>query len=164
MKIRYTGEDFEYHWGFIDWKNKVVLDIGADYGSTAECFLSVGASKVYASEGDEKLYNQLVEYAKDKPNIIPNRKWIGGPTDFIDLFNNFKTDIVKIDCEGAEEHLLGVPDDILRSNKEYVIECHGQEPTKKISEKLRSLKFDIVETRPLIVIEGYNIVYAANRG
>lgn len=160
MNIRCTGENFEYHWGFVDWKNKTVLDIGADYGSTAECFLSVGASKIYASEGDEKLYDQLVEYAKDKPNIIPNRKWINNPSDFIDLFNNFKADIVKIDCEGAEEHLLKVPDEILKSIKEYVIECHGEEITKRIIERFRDLKFDILEIRPLLVIQGYNVVYA----
>jgi fibrillarin-like rRNA methylase len=160
MNIRNTGENFEDHWGFINWKNKQILDIGADFGSTAECFLAVGASKIYASEGDNNLYNQLIEYAKDKPNIVPNKKWISSPADFIDLFNNFKVDIVKMDIEGAEIHLLGVPDDILKSIKEYAIECHSIYIMNAILERFKNLNFDVVDIRRLRPLEDtYNVIY-----
>lgn len=41
MIIKSTNEDFDYHYGFkdISWNDKIILDLGADYGSTAECFL-----------------------------------------------------------------------------------------------------------------------------
>ena len=150
MKIKYTQESFEDHWGFINWKNKIVLDIGADYGSTAECFIAYGASKVFASEGDEKLYSQLVQYAKGKPNIIPSKKWIQNPNDFIDLFNKFKDskiDIYKIDCEKAEIYLLDISNDMLRSIKEYAIECHTPDILSKISNKFKSAGFEIKNTK-----------------
>lgn len=158
MIIKHTGEDFEHHWGFVDWKNKKILDVGADYGSTAECFLAVGADIVYAVEGDEDLYSKLLEYAKNESRVIPYKKWISNPNDFIDMFNKFEVDIVKMDCEGAEVYLLDVPDDIIKSIKEYVIECHSRELSTKIPEKLKNLNFEIVHTMALTA--DFDVIHA----
>lgn len=158
MIIEWSGENFEWHWGFVDWKNKTILDIGADFGSTAKCFLAVGATKVIASEGNDQYYEKLVQYAKDKSNIIPDKRWIGSASDFIYLFNTFKVDIVKMDCEGGERYLLDVPDNIIASIKEYAIECHSQDITNKMIQKLKDLKYNILRVEPLA--EGYNVIHA----
>lgn len=150
MEISFTGENFEHHWGFINWRDKIILDIGADYGSTADCFLTVGASKVYASEGDIELYKKLVEHAKGNDRIIPSSKLIFCPNDFIDLFNEFRDsriDICKMDCERAEIHLLEVSDDMLRSIREYAIECHSPDILNKVSDKFKKAGFNIVNTK-----------------
>lgn len=149
MIIKYTNEDFQYHWGFVNWKDKIILDIGADYGSTAECFIASGAKLIYASEGDNELYNQLVENVRHMPLIIPIKSWISGPNDFTQLFINFKVDIAKIDCEGAEIHLLEVSDYILKSIKEYAIECHSDDILNRIIERFTSIGFNISEIRYL---------------
>lgn len=148
MIIRLTGEDFEFHYGFINWRNKVILDIGADFGSTAECFLACGATKVYAIEGNENFYSKLVEFAKGK-QIVPIKKFINSPNDFIDLFNNFKADIIKIDCEECEVHFLDIPGDIIRSTKEYVIECHSPNILSKMLDRLKNLGYDIATVKNL---------------
>jgi GT2 family glycosyltransferase len=38
-KIPPYFENYDYHWGFASFRNKTVLDIGDDYGSTASYFL-----------------------------------------------------------------------------------------------------------------------------
>ncbi len=161
MIIKATGEDFDSHWGFIDWKGKAVLDIGADFGSTAECFLAKGATKVYAAEGDEKYYNQLVENIKNNPNIIPNKTWIGGEGELVTLFVNFKPDIVKMDCEGAEIHIVNVQDHIIRSIKEYAIEAHSLIIADRIIKKLVGLNYQIIQNR--ILLGEISVIHAIRR-
>lgn len=150
-KIRFTGEDFEWHWGFANWKNKSILDLGADIGSTAECFLDAGSKKVIAVEGNKNLYDQLFEYAKTNQRIIPIHKYIANKDDLIYLFSLYSDfiDIAKIDIEGAEKFLLDLPDDILRSIKEYAIECHSKDILNKILEKFKNLGFKITEPKYL---------------
>src|SRR4030042_374590 len=48
----FIDEDYNHHWGFADFKGKSVLDLGADYGSTAWFFIEKGAKLVVAVEGD----------------------------------------------------------------------------------------------------------------
>lgn len=148
-KIRFTGEDFEWHWGFVNWKSKSVLDLGADIGSTAECFLDVGANKVIAVEGNKNLYDQLYEYAKTDQRIIPIHKYIANKDDLIYLFSLYSDfiDIAKIDIEGAEKFLLDLPDDILKSIKEYAIECHSKDILNNVSNTFNDLGFKIATTK-----------------
>ena len=157
MIIQYTQEDFDWHYGFVDWKDKIILDLGGDYGSTAVCFLALGATKVIVSDSNKEFHKILSQYINQ--NIIQDRvRCIASTDDFIDLFNEFKMDIIKMDIEGAEVHLLYVPDNILKSVKEYVIECHTEELTNKILQKFKDLKFNILTVKNLAV--GCNVVHA----
>lgn len=148
-KIRFTGEDFEWHWGFVNWKNKSVLDLGADMGSTAECFLDAGANKVIAVEGNKNLYDQLSEYAKTNQRTVPIHRYIANKDDLIYLFSLYSDfiDIAKIDIEGAEKFLLDLPGDIFKSIKEYAIECHSIDILNNVSNTLNNLGFKIVTTK-----------------
>jgi len=47
------NEDYNECWGCVSYKDKTVLDLGADYGSTVYYFLKNGAKKVIAVEGDK---------------------------------------------------------------------------------------------------------------
>ncbi len=144
-KIRFTGEDFDWHWGFVNWKNKSILDLGADIGSTAECFLDAGANKVIAVEGDKNLFDQLSEFAKINQRTVPIHKYIANKDDLRNLFSLYSdfTDIAKIDIEGAEKFLLDLPNDMLKSIKEYAIECHSKDILNSISKRFISLGFKI---------------------
>lgn len=124
-------EDLEHHWGFVDWEGKVVLDIGADYGSTAYFFLTKGAKKIIAVEPhhehrylDLSYYPRLCELAKKLPQIHPVAKFITHAEDFEELLLNHDVDVVKVDCEGCEVFLLEVEPGVLRRASEYVIELH----------------------------------------
>ena len=59
--------DLDTHWGWLDVEGKVVLDVGADYGSTADFFLQRGAARVIAVEGDPRSFRRLEALAKPLP-------------------------------------------------------------------------------------------------
>lgn len=161
MLIESTGEDFEYHWGFIDYKGKIVLDIGADYGSTARCFFEHGASKIYAVEGNEAYYSKLRQNSINlQKHLIPTKTLIKSPRDFINIFNSIqeRVDIVKIDIEGDELNLIDVPDDILKRYNDYLIETHHINIKDKIIPRFKNIGYELKLERPLSV-KGFDVIY-----
>jgi predicted RNA methylase len=148
-KIRYTGEDFDWHWGFVDWKNKSVLDLGADIGSTAECFLDVGSNKIIAVEGNKDLYDRLYQYSETDQRIVPIHKYIANKEDLKYLLSSYGefTDVAKIDIEGAEKFLLELQDDVIKNIKEYAIECHSKDLLANISNMFNSKGYKITTTK-----------------
>ncbi len=161
MIIESTGEDFEYHWGFIDYKGKTILDIGADYGSTARCFFEYGALKVYAVEGNVAYYNKLKQSSVNlQKYLIPIIMLIKSSRDFINIFTNIqeKVDIVKIDIEGDELTLIDVPDDILRKYDDYIIETHHTDIRDKIIPRFKAIGYELKLERPLSVT-GFHAIW-----
>lgn len=135
-----------------DYENKVVLDIGAEVGTSADFFLKRGAKYVFCVEGDPK------EAAKCHENIItffPGLAqainfFIDSPFGFDRILSAYgatsptPADIIKIDIEGWECCLLGMNDDILAAQKEFIIDTHSKLLTKLISEKLVKNGFQIL--------------------
>lgn len=149
MIIKSTNEDFDYHYGFkdISWNDKIILDLGADYGSTAECFLERGAKKIYAIEGDKSLLEQLMKFCSNPENkTVPIITFINTPYDLIYLISETEYDICKIDIEGYEIHLTEVPGMVLRKIKEYVIETHSNIINDKIIKKFNKVRFELKES------------------
>lgn len=137
--------DYELHWGLkpqiITYSDKTVLDLGADYGSTAEFFLKHGAKKVIAIEGDQKLSKQLIDNYKGSSNVIPISKFIDSPKQIEQLISKYKPDIVKVDIEGYEINLLKVKPKIIQSVKEWMIEYHSDELKDKLLAFFQSLHY-----------------------
>jgi len=119
--------NYEVHWGPIDYKGKVILDIGADYGSTADFFLRKGAMKVIAVERDQGYFERLCARSLGQPEIVPVSKDMVAPTDFLALLEEYDVDIMKVDCEGCEALLLELDDDVFSRVPEYLIEVHPKE-------------------------------------
>jgi hypothetical protein len=129
-------EDYDQHWGFTDFKDKVVLDCGADSGSTASYFLSRGAKHVIAVSGRAE-YDGLVAHVKKfgwEDKVTPVNCWISSVADFIALITEFKPDILKCDLDPEtreiklpEWYLFECPDEILSKVPEYMIEWHDNE-------------------------------------
>lgn len=123
--VPYGQEDPETHWGFLNCRNKTVLDIGADYGSTAVFFLHKGAKKVIAVESNTEFFKKLQPLAAPIPNLIPFFKRVSCVNDFKNLLAQCNGGIVmKIDCEGCEAVLLNLDDNLFRKVSEYGIELH----------------------------------------
>lgn len=108
----------------IDYRNKVVLDVGADWGSTADFFLKNGASKVIAVESDTEMYDKLLRFSNEEKRITALRIYIADGKQITDLITEYKPSIVKIDCENCEKHLTNVPWQVLRIPRMYLIEYH----------------------------------------
>lgn len=113
---------FRDDYGSVNYEGAVVLDIGADYGCTAEYFLERGAEHVIASEKRPDWLVRLREWADGKPVTVV------GPSDastLRSLLRTCKPDIVKMDCEGCESDLLGLPRDALTVPHTWIMETHG---------------------------------------
>lgn len=96
----YWGE-YNVAYGDIDFRDKIVVTIGADCGSSALYFILYGAKHVIAFEKEEKLRKLFYEEVCKKFNICNKvtlyGEWGG---------NNYPDgDIFIIDCEGCEEKL-----------------------------------------------------------
>lgn len=155
-----NGEDYNKLYGMVDYKNKTVLDIGADWGSTAIFFLVRGAEKVIAVEADESLYEKLVEIANWREDVTGVKKKISNQNDFKELIMTYSPDIVKVDCEGCEQHLLDL-DDTIEMVDSYVIETHWKDETAyKIMEKLKSHGFKIIRADRWFPIHNLWMIYA----
>jgi precorrin-6B methylase 2 len=114
-------EDYDSHWGFTDFKNKVILDLGADYGSTAYYFLQKGAGMVIAVEGNDELFEKLKRNFKDNPKVIPIHMKISRGQQVEELIDKYRPDLVKVDIEGAEIYILNAD---VKKVKEWLIETH----------------------------------------
>lgn len=134
-------EDYSQMW-VMDVAGKTVIDIGADRGSTAAHFLRWGASKVICVEGSEEMCVQLLEnlpllqYRVDPVNLLVT----DGETMTQAL--SYPAEIVKIDIEGGEEHLLGVSPEIIRGHEAYMIEFHYTVDVDAIKRYLESCGFE----------------------
>ena len=140
MNIDFTGEDFEQHWCHIDCKNKVVLDLGADFGSTAKCFLAKGAKAVIPVEGDANLYHRLkLSY--------PNAEmcFVDSTAKMKELLEKHEADIVKVDIELGEIWLQTQTDELLRKFKEWMIEGHKWVITELLIERFAKAGFSLIK-------------------
>lgn len=130
----------EAEYGGLDYRGALVLDIGADYGTTAEFFLDRGASRVLAVEASPEWRDRLVAWAHGKPvTVLPGAL---GP-DTAHQIMEHRPDVVKCDCEGAEASLLDLPDDLLCAPSAWVMETHTAELYLAFSERLGGLGYDV---------------------
>jgi len=146
-------EPYGLHLNF-DYTDKMILDIGADTGTTAEFFINRGAKYVWCVEGDQRRCEIGAENLKalymDKAQMIP-AMMIKTPYDFDMLFSLYgytgpqETDLIKIDIEGWECCLLSMNEDILAAQKEFIIDIHGKILTKLIGDKLVRLGYKLMD-------------------
>ena len=113
----------------LNYKNKVVVDYGADIGSSAIYFLSKGATKVIGIEIDKK--------AK---NISKNLKF--NEFNFKNAFayttqKHPKGDILKMDIEGAEKDIL--TKEYLKTFQQFAIGLHPFAYTTYFYNKLEKI-------------------------
>ena len=117
--------DYIWSYGSINWKNKVVLDIGAEIGSSALFFLMNGAKKVYLIENNKE-YNKTYEQLKLKYvdlssglklDLLSNTEMLASLADMPSGI-----DVLKMDCEGCELSLL--TEELISKASEFVVGLH----------------------------------------
>jgi len=137
-------EDYERFYGKIDYKDKVVLDIGADYGSTADFFFCKGASKVIGVEGNKSIFDQLKKNAEYIPELFPIFLYVDNSKQISDLLEEYRPDIVKIDCEGCEIVFLDLSNEIFSIPESYVVETHTRKIENDFKNKLLENNYKII--------------------
>jgi hypothetical protein len=134
------GENYDEHWNHLSFKNKNVLDIGADYGSTASYFISLGASKVIAVEGNHKLALHLKKNFEGNNLVICLEQFIRKSEDIDSIMEMYRPDIVKCDIEGWETCLLKAKISLV---KEWLIEVHDPITLRLLLKKFRKENFEV---------------------
>ena len=121
----HATEDYNQHWGYASFQDKVILDLGADWGSTVAFFLKRGAKRVIAVEGIKQRANDLFRNYANHPQVHCLHMMVKTPHHFQHLITKYKPDLVKCDIEGDEQQLLNVPRNYVTSVPEWLVETHG---------------------------------------
>ncbi len=149
LLLSHVDEDYQDLYGFVDYKDKAVLDVGADYGSTASFFFEKGAQIVYGVEKNKWMIRKMRRNTKRMNNLVPIELDVSCPNQFAKLLR-YNPDIVKVDCEGCERHLLEVDDSIFSDIAEYIIETHTQELFDAFLKKLKRTGYVVSNVRQLL--------------
>ena len=137
-------------YGKLDVKDKCILDIGADCGSTALYFALKGAKKIYCIEKDTKLVDFFnADVKRDFPELCDRIEYVE-----LNKVSDMHFDIVKTDIEGAEafldqELIIGKP-------QQFAIGLHTNMPAKDFT---RLTFFAQSKGAKLHAIEGYGNTY-----
>lgn len=147
-------EDPFIHWENVNVEGKRVLDLGCgDFGNagnlpyvtTLEYFLLKNASYVIGIDGNANDYNYVKALEAKYNNFDVVNEFINSPNHIEDLINLHKIDVIKSDIEGAEIHLLELPDDIFSMIEEYYIETHSEFLHTSTLEKLNRCGYVIYD-------------------
>jgi hypothetical protein len=118
------GEDYSFSYR-APYKDKVVLEIGADIGSSASYFLKQGATKVYSVEGNKRYYDILVENIKQmEGKVEPIHMQVEQASQLKELLEKYQIDILHMDCEGCECLLLELDDTLWLKIPIFDLEIH----------------------------------------
>ena len=140
-------ENYDEHWKDITVKDRVVLDLGCDWGSTAEYFYNQGAKLVIGVDNDSSYANIVKGLDYNYFYFIVaniNAKRIE------DLVRVIRPDTVKVDCEGAEVSVFSVDSEILKIPSEWYFECHKLDYYFKIKELFAKLGYTVIDRTPTI--------------
>jgi predicted RNA methylase len=151
------NEDYNKHWNFTSFKDKVILDLGADYGSTAYYFLRKGANKVIAVEGNSELAAKMKLNFKNDDRVIAIHEFIDSSSKIENLISVHHPDLIKVDIEGSEMCILDM-DNVGQVN-EWLIETHSNEIYNALSRFLTKEGFSI---RSIDYAENLRVIYAFN--
>jgi len=144
------------HWGYLDIKDKVILDLGCGKFqasiSTAEWFIQNGASKVIGVDLEPTFISH--------PQLVYHSMEINSPNNLIGLISEYNPDIIKADIEGAEEHFE--PLENILNVKQFVIEYHSSALKQLILRKLNEWGFNDIEEIQLLScnINEQGVIYA----
>lgn len=136
------SENYNQHWPYIPVRGKVVLDFGADWGSTALYFLKKGAAVVVAVEADLGLYKKLEATSQNK-NIIPIYEYVNSPTQIESLINDVEPDICKFDIEGQEVNVMKMAPEVILKVPFWAFETHTHQIYDDLRAFMLSLGFKI---------------------
>jgi hypothetical protein len=132
MRVKPWGDmDLETHWGWLPVEGKVVLDVGAEHGSTADFFLSKGAAGVIAVEGDQRAFRRLEAWAETRGSVDCVQMRIASAADWRELLSSYPAQVVKVDCEGGEGYLLDVDDRLVCRPEAWAVELHTKEMAER---------------------------------
>ncbi|MBR3498058.1 MAG: FkbM family methyltransferase [Selenomonadaceae bacterium] len=129
------------------------INCGANIGDTVFAYLSFDfkPKKIYAFEGDKKIYDVMLENLSllppDKRALVePINQMIDEQTDFEKILAGNKCTLLNADIEGAELKLLHAMEKIIRADRPVMAMCvyHFKEDILSIPQFLQSICPDYI--------------------
>ena len=154
--IHITSEEPDNHWGFINFKDKIILDLGCGKFhssiSTYDWFLQNGAKQVIGVD--------LGNETSENINFIYSGGEVNSKERLLNLINEYNPQIIKSDIEGAEIHFKDI--DNLHSVDEFAIEYHSADLKNMLISKFVIWGFDCIEEIQLMGcnIDEQGVLYA----
>ncbi|MEM4066574.1 MAG: hypothetical protein QXV17_06920 [Candidatus Micrarchaeaceae archaeon] len=112
--------DYGYTYLGFDWRNKVVVDVGADVGSSAIYFIRKGARFVYLVENNP-FYVSVYLRLKNSGRFPELRNTSLLSVSVGDIVR-VGGDVLKVDCEGCEKDIID--SGVLSRFREWVVAIH----------------------------------------
>jgi radical SAM superfamily enzyme YgiQ (UPF0313 family) len=158
-----ASENYDWHWNYLSFKGKTVLDLGADYGSTADYFLKHGATNIIIVEGNRDYVTKFNRFLGHEPRIKPLWFWIEKAQDIDFLIRQYAPDIVKVDIEGDEQLLL---DANVGKVPEWLVETHTLKLHREVGKFFMSCGFKVstVEYGKTLGSPEIKVVVCQNKG
>lgn len=164
-------ENPNYHWEFIDCKDKIVLDLGCgrwekieyrdpNWPTTPEYFIQKGATTVYALDSDSEEIDWYTKNVSNIINVIPVFGYIRNTQDIRFILNKYKPNTVKCDIEGFEEALLHLTDEEFSSVEFYALETHSENLYNQFMRKFEALNYKIVAVVVLTHAQSLKVIFA----
>lgn len=139
MNWKITSEEPDNHWGFINFKDKIVLDLGCGKFhstiSTYDWFLQNGAKQVIGVD--------LGNETSEDINFIYSGGEVNSKERLLKLLNEYNPQVIKSDIEGAEIHFKDIEN--LHSVKEFAIEYHSADLKNMLLNRFAVWGFDYIE-------------------
>ncbi|KKM93814.1 hypothetical protein LCGC14_1204510 [marine sediment metagenome] len=130
-----SWKNLEIMYGRLNYTDKVVLDIGADWGGTPAFFLSKGARRVIGVDYHAWYVEKMADHFRDDCRVFPVQVNVKTSKQMENLIQIYKPDIVKVDCEGCERLLFDVNN--LALCPEYVVEVHSDDVHHSLLSKFK---------------------------
>jgi len=149
-----NSEDPNYHWEYVNVKNKRVLDLGCgDFGgvgklpytTTLEYFLIKEASFVLGVDVNISDLEAIKSLETKYPNFSIINNMISSPDQIKDLIINNNIQILKSDIEGHEINIFNLDNETFSLIEEYYIETHSDELYNQCINKLTNCGYDIYD-------------------
>lgn len=144
IKRNINSEEPDDHWGFLNPKNKTVLDLGCakffSKISTAEWFVNKGSIKVVGVDTHDIGYSH--------ENFIMKIKTISSSDHLRSLIDEFLPEIIKCDIEGAEIYFEKLLLPICVTD--FAVEYHDEKTKLSIENSIASWGFTNIEYYTLL--------------
>ncbi len=159
--LSFLTEPYEEMYHCFSYAGKV-LDVGGYLGETAALFGRWGAREVVVYEPDRVLAQHARKTLRLNGvrgvvyELSVNCSGSNSSISWVEVLKE-KFDIAKVDCEGCEDGLTRLPDELIRSVPKWIIECHGPRMLKRLCEKFSRAGF-VVTFKPYNWKGGYHLL------
>lgn len=157
MTYSIDDEDPKYHWGFVNVKDRIVLDLGCamwagvnprDTQSTPSFWLEHGAKRVIGCDANKRSLDLVIEMLRDMPNCELFVENITSSKQILDLIRKYNPDVIKCDIETYEKCFEDITKEDMSSVVELAIEYHDLELKNLCTRKIKEWGFMQVDNYP----------------